>query len=81
MIDDIDRTLMMILQQDARTSNADIARQVGMAPSAILERIRKLEARGLIQGCYLMPSYGRYDLVGELARELLRTSAGAQTHG
>jgi homocysteine S-methyltransferase len=31
--------------------------------------------RRLIQGCYLMPSYGRYDLVGELAQELLRTSA------
>jgi homocysteine S-methyltransferase len=30
--------------------------------------------RKLIQGCYLMPSYGRYDLIGELARELLRTS-------
>ncbi|HST89272.1 MAG TPA: bifunctional homocysteine S-methyltransferase/methylenetetrahydrofolate reductase [Ktedonobacterales bacterium] len=30
--------------------------------------------RGLIQGCYLMPSYGRYDLVGELAQELLRTA-------
>ena len=30
--------------------------------------------RGLIQGCYLMPSYGRYDLVGELARDLIRTS-------
>jgi len=26
----------------------------------------------LIQGCYLMPSFGRYDLVGELAQELLR---------
>jgi homocysteine S-methyltransferase len=31
--------------------------------------------RGLIQGCYLMPSYGRYDLIGELARELLRASS------
>ncbi|HLJ80926.1 MAG TPA: methylenetetrahydrofolate reductase, partial [Ktedonobacterales bacterium] len=31
--------------------------------------------RGLIQGCYLMPSYGRYDLVGELAQELLRLPA------
>lgn len=30
--------------------------------------------RGLIQGCYLMPSYGRYDLVGELAQELRRTA-------
>lgn len=26
---------------------------------------------GLIQGCYLLPSYGRYDLVGELATALL----------
>ncbi|HEU5441719.1 MAG TPA: bifunctional homocysteine S-methyltransferase/methylenetetrahydrofolate reductase [Ktedonobacterales bacterium] len=34
-------------------------------------------ARGLIAGCYLMPSYGRYDLVGELAQELLRTAAPA----
>jgi homocysteine S-methyltransferase len=30
---------------------------------------------GLIQGCYLMPSYGRYDLIGELARELLHASS------
>lgn len=50
MIDDIDRQILNILQQNARTSNADIARQVGMAPSAVLERIRKLEQRGIIQG-------------------------------
>jgi Lrp/AsnC family transcriptional regulator, leucine-responsive regulatory protein len=50
MIDETDRAIMTILQHDARTSNADIARQLGMAPSAILERIRKLETRHLIQG-------------------------------
>jgi Lrp/AsnC family transcriptional regulator, leucine-responsive regulatory protein len=50
MIDDIDRQILSILQTDARTSNAEIARQLGMAPSAILERIRKLESRGFIQG-------------------------------
>ncbi|HEX9037147.1 MAG TPA: bifunctional homocysteine S-methyltransferase/methylenetetrahydrofolate reductase [Ktedonobacterales bacterium] len=33
--------------------------------------ILQARARGLIQGCYLMPSYGRYDLVADLARELL----------
>ncbi|HEY0782455.1 MAG TPA: Lrp/AsnC family transcriptional regulator [Thermoanaerobaculia bacterium] len=41
---------MTILQQNARTSNAQIAREVGMAPSAILERIRKLETSGVIRG-------------------------------
>lgn len=50
MIDDKDREILTILQQNARISNAEIARQVGMAPSAILERIRRLEASGVIQG-------------------------------
>lgn len=50
MIDSTDREILKILQQNGRVSNAEIARQVGMAPSAVLERIRKLEARGVIQG-------------------------------
>ena len=50
MIDDIDGKILSILQNDARTSNAEIARRLAMAPSAILERIRKLETRGLIDG-------------------------------
>ena len=50
MIDDIDRSILDILQQDARTPNAEIARQVGMAPSATLERLRKLEERGVLRG-------------------------------
>lgn len=50
MIDGIDLKILTILRQDGRASNAEIARQIGMAPSAILERIRKLEARGIITG-------------------------------
>ena len=50
MINEIDAKILHILQQDARISNAEIARQLEMAPSAILERIRKLEAKGLIAG-------------------------------
>jgi Lrp/AsnC family transcriptional regulator, leucine-responsive regulatory protein len=50
MIDDIDRKLLNILQEDARVSNAELARRVGMAPSGILERVKKLEERGLIRG-------------------------------
>jgi Lrp/AsnC family leucine-responsive transcriptional regulator len=45
-----DLKILKILQEDARTPNAEIARAVDMAPSAILERIRKLEERGVIQG-------------------------------
>lgn len=50
MIDGIDRTILAILQENGRVTNAEIARQVGMAPSAILERVRKLEERGVIDG-------------------------------
>ncbi len=50
MFDDIDAKILTIVQNDARISNAEIARQVGMAPSAIFERIRKLEAQGVIRG-------------------------------
>lgn len=50
MINDIDRKILNIIQKDARIANAEIARQVGLAPSAVLERLRKLEERGVIRG-------------------------------
>ncbi|HSE62084.1 MAG TPA: Lrp/AsnC family transcriptional regulator [Thermoanaerobaculia bacterium] len=49
MINDLDRQILTILQSNARTSNAEIARQVGLAPSAVFERIRKLEERDVLQ--------------------------------
>jgi Lrp/AsnC family leucine-responsive transcriptional regulator len=36
------------MQENARTNNADIARELGMAPSAILERVKKLEQKEVI---------------------------------
>src|SRR5512144_783469 len=50
MIDGTDAEILKILQSNARTSNAEIARQVDLAPSAVFERIRKLEERGVIEG-------------------------------
>jgi Lrp/AsnC family leucine-responsive transcriptional regulator len=50
MIDDTDRAILAILQENARTSNAEIARRVGLAPSAIFQRIRKLEDQGVVAG-------------------------------
>jgi Lrp/AsnC family leucine-responsive transcriptional regulator len=47
---DTDAKILTILQENARTSHAEIARTVGLAPSAVLERVRKLEARGIIRG-------------------------------
>lgn len=50
MFDEIDLKILNILQENARTSNADLARAVDLAPSAVLERVRKLERRGVITG-------------------------------
>jgi Lrp/AsnC family transcriptional regulator, leucine-responsive regulatory protein len=50
MLDDIDVAILALLQADARISNAEIARRIGMAPSATLERVRKLEERGVVTG-------------------------------
>jgi Lrp/AsnC family leucine-responsive transcriptional regulator len=50
MIDEISLKILKILQKKARIPNVEVARQVGMAPSAVLERIRKLEKQGFIDG-------------------------------
>ncbi|GEM67182.1 MULTISPECIES: Lrp/AsnC family transcriptional regulator [Sphingobacterium] len=47
-LDQIDLQIIRIMQDNARTNNADIARELGMAPSAILERVKKLEQKEVI---------------------------------
>jgi len=49
-MDAIDLQILQILQKKARIPNVEVARTIGMAPSAVLERIKKLEARGIIEG-------------------------------
>lgn len=50
MIDGKDREILSVLLQDASTSKAEIARSVGLAASAVSERIKRLEAENIIQG-------------------------------
>lgn len=49
-IDDMDRQILGILQQDATTAKAEIAREVGLAPSAVFARIARLEEGEIVQG-------------------------------
>lgn len=50
MIDEVDVQILDILQENARTSNAEIARRVGKTASAVFERIKKLEKAGVVKG-------------------------------
>ena len=72
-MDSTDRKILNILQSDARTPNAELARQVGMAPSAVLERVRKLEERGVIRGYEAKLDPKALDF-GLLAYVLVRTN-------
>lgn len=47
-LDQIDRGILGLMQENARISNADIARELNMAPSAVLERVKKLEQKNII---------------------------------
>jgi Lrp/AsnC family leucine-responsive transcriptional regulator len=49
-IDDIDRTLLRLLQENGRTSYADLGKVVGLSVSSVNERVRKLHERGGIEG-------------------------------
>lgn len=49
----IDRTnleILKILQEKARIPNVEVSRLINLAPSAVLERIRKMEGQGIIDG-------------------------------
>lgn len=48
-MDQIDIKILSMLQENARISNSEIARQIGMVPSGVSERIRKLEENGYIK--------------------------------
>lgn len=49
-MDEIDARILHLLQTDARLSNRELARRIGVAPSTALERVRALERRGIITG-------------------------------
>ncbi|MCG2614705.1 Lrp/AsnC family transcriptional regulator [Terrimonas sp. NA20] len=58
-LDSIDLAILTQLQQDATTSNTNLAKKVKMAPSAVLERVKKLKQKGVIleQTARVHPEY------------------------
>jgi len=48
ILDKTDLHILRLMQENARISNADLARELGMAPSGILERVKKLEQKNAI---------------------------------
>ena len=49
-VDKFDLAILKVLQEDARASLQDISKRVGLSPTPCWNRIRKMEAEGVIQG-------------------------------
>ena len=48
-LDQIDHKVLEILQQNAKITNAQLSKEIGLSPAPTLERVKKLETSGIIQ--------------------------------
>ena len=48
-MDEVDRSILAVLEQHGRISNAELAAKVGLSPSPCLRRVRRLEETGVIR--------------------------------
>ena len=60
-LDSIDIAILRTLQQNGRISNADLAENVGLSPSACSRRLDILEKAGVISGYYAQVSHKALD--------------------
>lgn len=49
-LDEVSLNLLVELSRDARASYAELGRRVGLSPSAVVERMRRMEEEGTIEG-------------------------------
>ena len=75
MIDDLDRKIVRVLNQNARKSFRDVAKEVKTSVTAVINRVKKLEESGFIQGYIPLvePEYFGLNLIAIIA---LRISKG-----
>lgn len=48
-LDKIDRMILDILQSNAKITNAQLSKEIGLSPAPTLERVKKLEQSGIIK--------------------------------
>jgi Lrp/AsnC family leucine-responsive transcriptional regulator len=61
-VDQIDRKLLQLLQQDGRMTAQALAERVGLSPSPCLRRIRIMEEKGIIRGYVALVDQKKVDL-------------------
>ncbi len=64
-MDKIDCHTLKALQQDGRKKNSELAKETGLAPSTMLDRVKKLEDKGVIQGYRAVVNPGKLGLMAQ----------------
>ena len=61
-LDRLDRRLLALVQREGRATVAELAQRIGLSPSAVSERLRRLQAEGVITGWGARLAAGRVGL-------------------
>ncbi len=61
-MDKLDRSILSLLESDARLTYSDIGRRVGLAASSVHDRVRKLEKRRVVKGYRAEIDFDKVDL-------------------
>lgn len=65
-IDEIDRSILSLLQQNAKLSNVQLAQKVGLSESACLRRVKLLEESGIIDRYILLLNHSALGISGSV---------------
>jgi Lrp/AsnC family transcriptional regulator, leucine-responsive regulatory protein len=79
-IDATDRQILELLQENSRITHAEIGRRVGLVPSSVCQRVRRLEQRGIVES-YSCVLNGRALDVGLVAFVMIRTNDASTERG
>lgn len=77
-IDKKDRSILMALQENAKQSSRDLSKTLGIPATTIHERIKKMEAEGIIKGYHVSIDYEKVGVPTTaiiLVRRMPRTTA------
>ncbi len=61
-MEDLDRRIVTLLRSDGRMSYTDLGKAMGLSTSAVHQRVRRLEERGVIKGYTAVVDYPALDL-------------------
>ena len=61
-MDEVDRSILGLLEADARLTYSDIGTRVGLAASSVHDRVRKLERSGVVKGYRAEIDFDKVDL-------------------